>query len=137
MTPTWGLKHSSLYMYGYSCYTAQSFVINPQDLQQFMTTPIIFSIGCLLQCSKIRLYSVHTPGACPTKSMHSSLFLWVHFYINILISCENHAPAGCTCSKTYAPGNQNVHTGCRVHPLFRTLLLVWGTGIYMFDTCMI
>ena len=33
----------------------------------------------------------------------------------------------CTGSKTYAPGHQIVHTGCRVHPYFRTLVkgTVW------------
>ena len=34
----------------------------------------------------------------------------------ILKSSKNHAPARCTGSKTYAPGHQIVHTGCRVHP---------------------
>ena len=63
----------------------------------------------LSQCSKLRMYSMHAPGGCATiiLSMHPALFLWVHFYINILKVWGNHEPAGCTCSSTYAPGHQN------------------------------
>ena len=64
--------------------------------------------------------------------MQPAVFPWAHFYINIVKiwkrqnknktkNCKNHAPASCTCSKTCAPGHQNVHTGYRVHPKFRTL----------------
>ena len=29
---------------------------------------------------------------------------------------KKYAPTGCTGSQIFAPGHQNVHTGCRVHP---------------------
>ena len=35
---------------------------------------------------------------------------------SLLKSWETHAHIGCTGFKIHAPGSQNVHTGCRVHP---------------------
>ena len=64
-----------------------------------------------------------TPGAQIDKPIHSATFLYAHFYIKILIllNIHVHAHAGCTGLYIHAPGSQNVHTGCMVHPKFLTL----------------
>ena len=59
---------------------------------------------------------MHTPGAQIDKTMHPAIFACVHFFIKVLIMLNKHVHAGCTGFKIHAPGSQNVHTGCRVHP---------------------
>ena len=65
------------------------------------------------QSSKLRNYFMHPPGAQIDKTMHPAIFECAHFYIKVFIMLNIHAHAG---FKTLAPGSQNVHTGCRVHP---------------------
>ena len=68
------------------------------------------------QCSKLRFYYVHLPGAKTSKMMHPAICLCATHYRNLFKIEENHAHTGCTGFKICAPGSQNVHTGCRVHP---------------------
>ena len=72
-------------------------------------------ITIAIQCSKLRIYSMHRSGAWGGKSMHLAIFSCAHFYITILKIFKKHAPAGCTGPTICAPGHQNVHTSCRVH----------------------
>ena len=65
------------------------------------------------QCSKLRFYFAHLPGA---KMVYPSICSCVTHYINLFKSWEKHAHTGCTDLKIHAPGCQNVHAGCRVHP---------------------
>ena len=71
-----------------------------------------------MQCSKLRSYFVHLPGAKTSKMVHPAIFSCVTNYINLSKCLENHAHTGCTGFKSHAPCSQNVHTGCRVHPSF-------------------
>ena len=74
------------------------------------------------QCSKLRIFFLHAPGAQLEKIMHPAIFSCTHsIHIKVFIMCKKHAPGGCTDAKLYTPGSQDVHTGCRVHPIFRTL----------------
>ena len=68
------------------------------------------------QCSKLRILSMHTPGAQLDGTMHPAIFLYAHSCIKVFIMWKDYAPSGYTGAKMYAPGSQNVHTGCRVHP---------------------
>ena len=54
---------------------------------------------------------MHTPGAQIDRTMHPVVFSYAHFYVKVFIMWRTKK-----CAKIDAPGSQNVHTGCRVHP---------------------
>ena len=62
--------------------------------------------GTISGCTVLR--EVH-PASAQTKSLISDTVTILKIFIK-------HAPARCTGPKMCAPGHQNVHTGCRVHP---------------------
>ena len=55
---------------------------------------------------------MHMPGAQVANIMHPAFCPRILSYTNILDKC---AHTGCTGPEMYAPGSQNMHTGCRVH----------------------
>ena len=61
-----------------------------------------------MQCSKLRIFSIHTQGAQVERIMYPASFLHVHnSYIKVFIILKNHAPSGCTGADIYATGSQN------------------------------
>ena len=78
---------------------------------------IYLNILVFIQCSKLRFYFVHLPGAKTQKMVHPATCLCVIHYI-YTSRWEKHAHTGCTGLRIHALSNQNVHTWSRVPPTF-------------------
>ena len=65
---------------------------------------------------------MHTAGAKVAKIVHPAGCPCDLPYIKVLIYEKKYAHTRCTGAKVHAPGSQNVHTGCRVHPQDKTLI---------------
>ena len=76
---------------------------------------ILFESGAY-QCSKLRFYIVHTPGAKVGKNVHPAVCPCVFPYKNVLICSKGMHPLGAHLgSEIYAPGRQYVHAGCTLN----------------------